>query len=557
MRTLIALIVDDLRVRRWEAEALSHIAEDVEVLLLNCTNTPHPRRILRHWLYYLLNLISLRSAARAWVRLPEALRIVERIDFEAEADGSWQRLPQSVLQLLAERRPSLAIKFGMGLLRVPDEIECGILSYHHGDPRAFRGRPAGFYEMLQGVRTVGQAVQLICNRLDAGRVAAFGETRVQPHSYRGTMADSYRASPLLLKAAVRNCLSDTFLPFEAGGRNYRLPSNSVVLRFCAKLMREKVKRLTYGAFFEKEWRAASVEAQIDTLDGALRAISDPNAWRLVEMPKRYRFLADPFPLPGGGVAVEAFRRSDGQGEIVEIVDGASRTLCAGVGHFSYPAIVEFGGDRFLIPEVAEWSKPLVYRLHEDRCELAGSLDIDGDPHLLDATVFAGKDAVYLFANVAAEGGAVLRLWTAPTLFSRFTEHPDNPIRISPVGGRMAGGILEVGRDLYRLGQDNSGAYGRRITAFKVVDLSPSRYAESYAGELSLQCAKGPHTFNTRGGVAFFDFYRDRFSPLAGVRRLRGAWAKRKALASREPMIGAAKSRSQRVQIDPPAETAQR
>jgi len=38
--------------------------------------------------------------------------------------------------------------------------------------------------------------------------------------------------------------------------------------------------------------------------------------------------------------------------------------------------------------------------------------------------------------------------------------------------------------------------------------------------------KGPHTLNFRGGLAVFDWYRERFSAFAGVRRLAALWKTR-------------------------------
>ncbi len=90
----------------------------------------------------------------------------------------------------------------MGLLRVPSGLACPILSYHHGDPREYRGRPAGFYELMNGKTAVGQVVQVLSETLDAGEVVAFAETKAHAHSWQRTMAEAYRASPLLLAAAV-------------------------------------------------------------------------------------------------------------------------------------------------------------------------------------------------------------------------------------------------------------------------------------------------------------------------------------------------------------------
>jgi hypothetical protein len=530
-RTRIALIVDNLSIRQWQANSLLQLDDDAEFILLNCTNTRFTRKLFGHGLYYLLNLLSLKTPSSRPVPLPAALNIVERYDFAAEWDGAWQRFPPAVLDLLTARRPAVAIKFGMGLLRVPDQLECRILSYHHGDPRRFRGRPAGFYELLENVATVGQIVQIISNQLDAGAIVAFAETRVQPHSYRATMAESYRTSPLLLSRALRNCLSGHVLPIPPEGRNCRLPSNLTVLRFAGKLLIEKVRRLTYGALFEKAWEVASARADTRSPERLIEAIGQPGDWQTVHRPRNYRFLADPFPHPRGGVIVEALRRSDGQGEIIHFKDEVARILCTGPGHFSYPATVSAGGDWFMVPEVSEWTRPRIYRLTEQGCEYAAELDVEGAPRLVDATLHPGADGVYLFANDAAEGSEVLRLWTADSLFSRFTEHPDSPVLISPAGGRMAGTLVEIGGQLCRLGQDCSRGYGRRIILFEVLEISRASYAERPADGLSLGGVTGPHTLNLQGGTAYFDFYRERFSPLAGLRRVRAALSKRRALSA--------------------------
>jgi len=99
----------------------------------------------------------------------------------------------------------------MGLLRVPpaERIGCQILSYHHGDPRRFRGRPAGFYELLSGESQIGQVVQILSNALDAGKVVAYAETKAYPHSYRNTLIEAFRRSPLLLRTAVCASGSET------------------------------------------------------------------------------------------------------------------------------------------------------------------------------------------------------------------------------------------------------------------------------------------------------------------------------------------------------------
>lgn len=249
----IGILTEGGRVAHWQAQALRKIAGDNEFVIFECAGAPSKRRPLAHALYYLLNLLAIRNRETAGVPLPRELQIADRFDFEAQADGAWQRLPESMLGWIADHQPAVILKFGMGLLRIPTDTQlaCPILSYHHGDPREYRGRPAGFHELLAGKTTIGQVVQILSNQLDAGRIVSFAETKVHPHSYREALVEAYRCSPLILERAIENAIAGRELPIGRNGTNYRLPANRVVLGFMAKLVRAKLHRLFYGAFFEK------------------------------------------------------------------------------------------------------------------------------------------------------------------------------------------------------------------------------------------------------------------------------------------------------------------
>ena len=86
-------------------------------------------------------------------------------------------------------------------------------------------------------------------------------------------------------------------------------------------------------------------------------------WRIVERPKRYRFLADPFHHPDGeGLLVEALRNSTGLGEIVHIGPSGTAVITDGKGHYSYPATFSEAGEYYVVPEMSEWSAPKLFRL---------------------------------------------------------------------------------------------------------------------------------------------------------------------------------------------------
>ena len=518
----IAVITSGGRIARWQADALRAFGSDAKFTIYDCVNSRNRRQMIRHGLYYALNLLAVRNRQTAAVALPADLPIDEIIPFEAVADKSWERLPATIIDRISAGDPAVIVKFGMGLLRVPDggALPCPILSFHHGDPRAFRGRPAGFYELLQGRRTVGQVVQILSDQLDSGKVVAFAETKAHAHSWKQTLVEAFRVSPLLLPQAIANVASRTTLAIAPTGRNYRLPNNLTVIRFAFQRTAAWLRWIAYGALWEKGWTVAEVQLRDgwnpDNLD---QAIAETD---VVPVPVRapHIFYADPFFDPERKLILAEAMRPDGRGEIVSLSPAGAKVLPIPGGHLSYPATFLFDGRSYLLPEMESWSGPLVYELKGDGAELIGPLRLPGNERLLDATLHEQGDQWYLFANRSDDPLGVLRLWAAASPFEPFVEHPSSPILFSPRGGRMGGSILSRNGELYRPGQDLRGAYGDGLLLFRIEELSPARYQETDSGSLRFTRWRGPHTLNVRGNKALVDLYEDRFSPLAGLRRLR-------------------------------------
>jgi len=76
-----------------------------------------------------------------------------------------------VLQGLRDQRPdALVLLGGFGIIGAPilDVAPGGVLSYHHGDMRRYRGQPPGFWELYNGEPHMGVTVQRLHEELDAG-----------------------------------------------------------------------------------------------------------------------------------------------------------------------------------------------------------------------------------------------------------------------------------------------------------------------------------------------------------------------------------------------------
>lgn len=516
----IAVLCDGRSLARWQREALARIAPDHELFLLVARDSRRPRRRLRHAAYYALNLAAIRNAQTRRLPFPEdwPWPIADRFEFSPGYDGNWATLSDDAVAWLADSRIDAVVKFALDLLRIPppERLPVPILSYHHGDPSRYRGRPAGFHEMREGAGVIGQVVQVLGNRLDAGEVLVFADSRVIAHDYRATLVEAYRLSPFLLPEALEALAAGRRIDRPPSGRAYRLPSNMDVIRFVLRLAGKAARRLGYGLFVEKRWRVATAEAApgLQLTEAVRQADVARAGWKVARLGPRHRFHADPFFLPDGSILVEAMNRRSGKGEILRIDGDRQTRLTDGRKHFSYPC----HADGRVVPETAQWGPPAAYRIGDDALTDRLELDIDA-PRLLDPTVFLHDGHCFLFGNEPADGAGVLHLWVAPALSGRFRRHPASPVRIAASGSRMAGSILRTPDGLFRFGQDWRRGYGDGLVVFRIVELGAEAYSEIELGPAAFASVRGPHTLNWQGGRLLFDFYEERVSPLAGVRRL--------------------------------------
>jgi hypothetical protein len=265
-----------------------------------------------------------------------------------------------------------------------------------------------------------------------------------------------------------------------------------------------------------------------TRESLERAVSRTAELQVVPTPRGYRLLADPFFHPAGGLLVEGLNRRSRRGEILHIGDDAHRRLSGRGGHYSYPAPVLDGGQWYVVPETSDWSAAHAYPIGATALGEAMELRVPGRPALLDPTPFRHHGVLYLFGNLASEGASVLRLWFATSLTGAFIEHPASPIRVSPNGSRMAGNLFAIEGRLVRVGQDLSRGYGDGLSFFEVSQIDERHYHENAAGGFRFEHCRGPHTLNLGERRVAFDYYVERFTPFAGIRRLREKHAARRS-----------------------------
>lgn len=522
-----ALILDNLRMGKWQKDALEQACDILDVqLILNCKNTKTKKYLVKNFSYYLLNILALKNDMTKRSNYKVSNETV--LDFDSIYVKNWQSLPKNVSEQLIDQKIDVVIKFGMSLLKIDERLnEIPVLSFHHGDPSKFRGRPAGFYELLYNEEKSGLIVQKLTNKLDGGEILAFSESKLVHHSYKKSAEEFYKQSKFLLPKALINLHNGVSVPIATDGKNYRLPSNFVVIQFFVLLLRRKLERLVYGAVFEKKWKVGTVAFKPDLRNDNLLDSSDINEF--VINPD-YSFYADPFfSLDGSKVRLEALDKKSGLGDILEIDPdnlGSSKLLLTGA-HHSYPFSFLLNDEEQLLPEVATHSPQYFFSLDSDE---RGRVFLKGleNKRLADATLLKHNELWYLFFGEGNLAHSVLNLWVSDSLTESFKQHPCSPVCMSPSSARMAGRIKLTKDGLFRFGQNNNRSYGASIIISEITELSAEVYKEEVCGSIKMNDCLGPHSidFHKNKGIALIDYYTDSFSVLAGVRRLKALLSKR-------------------------------
>ena len=123
----------------------------------------------------------------------------------------------------------LVLVGGFGIVRSPllELAPHGVLSYHHGDMRRYRGQPPAFWELYHGEREMGITVQRLNAELDAGEPIVEHRVEIRANdTLRALNSRAMNASVPMLYDAVEKVAEPTFRgeTIDSLGPLYTLPN---------------------------------------------------------------------------------------------------------------------------------------------------------------------------------------------------------------------------------------------------------------------------------------------------------------------------------------------
>ena len=256
----MCLLVDGEHVFRWVADAIAQLLSetDTEIPLVVINEDAGPldsgniKRGKRYPAYATYRILSgplggatADSKYDDSVHLSEVPGVREAAwvrTYPDNVDGLWNELPAAAVDRI-EATSDIVFRRGFGLVRgdVLTATEHGVISYHHGDPKEYRGGPAGFWEFMHDEATAGMMVQSLTDELDAGTVQAYSEVDLTDCGSWGEIRSRlYNRSTHLLTEAVRTIRSETDEPMRVDELGpIRNPPSAVELgQYAVKQLRE-------------------------------------------------------------------------------------------------------------------------------------------------------------------------------------------------------------------------------------------------------------------------------------------------------------------------------
>lgn len=255
----VALLVDEAGIRSWAVDALRRLVTerpvDINYVVVNQGREPEGTRdagVLGSVREY-INKVRAHGpwAPVAFLNFvhepPEYYRREDlnsiRFISEAEtirchpepAEGIGNVLPLDVVREIES--VDLVIRFGFGIIQgeVLDAGTLGVLSFHHGDIRRYRGRPPGLWEFLKCEDEVGITLQRLNETLDGGEIVAYKSIDIRNlRTWQSIRATMMAESEDMLVNGLDNVTESTVQSPDEIGDLYHYPGWWDTARYIVK-----------------------------------------------------------------------------------------------------------------------------------------------------------------------------------------------------------------------------------------------------------------------------------------------------------------------------------
>lgn len=505
-----AVMVNGHSIKRWQAETIQQLNESglcrCVLIISNPEVKSRKRNIFlklfsRHSLYNFLLNRYFDVEAEQMTELPAGVPMIE---VAADQKGATHYFAESDIQKIKEFQPSFILRFGYNILRgdILDAAPHGIWSFHHGDERNFRGGPFGFHEIRTKTPVTGVILQKLTSRLDAGHVLLRREYITVMHSWKEMRQRLLAANTDMVLLAVKMYIvHKEIVPIASTSKApiYKVPGAWRLSLFVLKLWVRRISFHINRLLVYESWHVESGQIYSSPLVPVLPTVTNVSA--------SYDgiFYADPFLLQTADnlcILSEHFSYNRKLGSIAATIPGQETiTWMQKDTHLAYPYVFSHNNEQWVIPENAESGQCIAYRV-DNKLNITDQVVLLDLP-AVDPSLVVHEGRFYLFCGLKDQlTNEKLFVFWSDSFGGPYMPHELNPVKVSPVGSRPGGTMLNWQGDLYRPAQVSDICYGYKVIIYKILKLSPQSFVEKEKHEINPAIFgkeyTGLHTYSVSG-----------------------------------------------------------
>jgi hypothetical protein len=527
----VCVLADSLNLKVWQAEILKfikhHPAFDLKCVLLNqCLPSKKSTTRIVYRLGMALDRAVFRSQQDQFNSAPfpfsSTTEIIEIKEFSKRKD---ELFIAKDIELIKRKEIDLFIRFGFGIIKGPllEMSKYGVWSLHHGDNSVNRGGPPGFWEIVNGEHYTGVTLQLLNKELDGGRVLGKAFIKTDPTSfYRNQNAVFQAGVNLFIDNLKRLAQNDSFFYESADSAKvnfysyplYKDPNNREALLIFSLFWLRRIKDFFLQKITPEQWRLYYRYKKHER---------ETVLFRFKELrPPKGTDWADPFIVFENStyfVFIEEKHHSSKAGVISVLrfnekgvlQDQIPKPVLKESFHLSYPFVFKNEGTHFMLPEMAQAGKVVLYKAVDFPYKWEPISILLDECSLYDPTLHFHQDKWYLFGTQRLKQGnsadMYLHIYYSDALNGTWQAHNENPIKQTVNGARPAGRLFYENGKLIRPAQIGAPKYGYGICFHEVEELTPTAFREKPISTIVPKWKKhlkATHTINFEGDMTVID-----------------------------------------------------
>jgi methionyl-tRNA formyltransferase len=194
-------------------------------------------------------VMAAKFAARTLTNrdVPTAHYLRERRVDVREVDDLYA---ETTLDFIRGTRPDCIFRFGFGFIHEPvlSLAPKGVISYHHGNIRSYRGQPVAFWELYAGEREMRVTIQVLREKLDAGKIVLERPIAIRASdTWKSLERRAYDESRSMIHEACLLLDQDEFgpetVPDEELGELYTIPNFRQWVTLQGKILTRRLRAL--------------------------------------------------------------------------------------------------------------------------------------------------------------------------------------------------------------------------------------------------------------------------------------------------------------------------